>query len=68
MIRFLKNLKVLARASNMTVVVSVDSNLIDTSIKNTLDYLSDVVLQLTSFKEHSELKIGEYDGTISLLK
>jgi hypothetical protein len=26
------------------------------------------VLKLTSFKEHQELKIGEYDGTIKLLK
>jgi len=25
-------------------------------------------VKLTSFKEHQELKIGEYDGTIKLLK
>ena len=25
-------------------------------------------MKLTSFKEHSELKIGEYDGTVKLLK
>ena len=42
--------------------------MIEKGIQASLDFLSDVVIKLTSFKEHSELKIGEYDGTIALLK
>lgn len=67
-IRFLRNLKTLARASNMIVLISVDANLVSEQIQHSLEYVGDCVLKLTSFKEHTELKIGEYDGTIQLLK
>jgi len=52
----------------MICVVSVDPELIGQQIQGNLEYLGDVVLKLTSFKEHSEKKIGEYDGTIQILK
>ena len=52
----------------MVCVVSVDPELIGQQIQGNLEYLGDVVLKLTSFKEHSEKKIGEYDGTIQILK
>lgn len=68
MIRFVRNLKTLARASNMTVLISVDANLVGSHIQNSLEHLCDTVIKLTSFKEHTELKIGEYDGTIQLVK
>jgi hypothetical protein len=29
---------------------------------------ADLVLKVTSFKDHSEMKIGDYDGTLRLLK
>lgn len=64
LMRFVKNLKALVRASNMTVLISVDSNLLDERVQHSLEHLSDTVIKLTSFKEHSELQIGEYDGTI----
>lgn len=48
----------------MTVVLSVDQNLISQALSNKIEYLADAALKLTSFKEHIELKIGEYDGTI----
>ena len=68
MVRFLKNLKALIRASNAVCIVSVDRELLSPKIFQNLECLGDIVVQLTSFKEHSELKIGEYDGTIKLLK
>ncbi len=49
-------------------MISVDQDLLSTKIVNNLGYLGDIVLKLTSFKEHAELKIGEYDGTINILK
>ena len=52
----------------MTVVLSVDQNLISQALSNKIEYLADAALKLTSFKEHIELKIGEYDGTIQLVK
>ena len=35
---------------------------------NNLKYLADQVLQVTSFKDHSEMRIGDYDGTLRILK
>lgn len=64
LIRFLRNLKALVRASNLICLISVDPELLSQRIQNNLDNLADIVLKLTSFKEHSELKIGDYDGTI----
>lgn len=49
-------------------MISVDQDLLSTKIVNNLWYLGDIVFKLTSFKEHAELKIGEYDGTINILK
>ena len=68
MIRFLKNLKALVRASNAVCIISVDQDLVSPKIFQNLEHLGDIVFKLTSFKEHAELKIGEYDGTIKLLK
>ena len=33
-----------------------------------LTYLADSVLQITSFKDHAEIKIFDYDGTLRILK
>lgn len=52
----------------MVCVISVDPELLSQRIQANLQNLADVVLKLTSFMEHTELKIGEYDGTIQLLK
>ena len=68
MIRFIRNLKSLVRASNVTCLISVDQELLSDKIRNNLTYWADSVLKLTSFKEHQELKIGEYDGTVKLVK
>jgi len=73
LIRFIKNLKSLVRASNCTCLVSVDPNLLPLTqgqprVQANLENLADLVLQLTSFKEQAELKIGDYDGTIKLVK
>lgn len=42
--------------------------MLNKEMANHLVFLADQVLKLTSFKDHSELKIGEYDGTIRLVK
>lgn len=68
LLQFLNNLKALVRTSNAVCMISVDQELISNRIQGNLEYLGDIVLKLTSFKEHQELKIGEYDGTIKLLK
>lgn len=68
MVRFLRNYKALVRASNAIGIISVDQDLLPPKIANMLDFLGDTVVKLTSFKEHSELKIGDYDGTIKLQK
>ena len=73
LIRFLKNLKALVRASNCACLVSVDPGLLpltqgEPRVQANLENLADVILQLTSFKEQAELKIGDYDGTIKLQK
>ena len=67
-IRFLRSLKSLVRSLNGVCLISVDENLLDKHVKNHLDFLADSVLKLTSFKDHQEMKIGDYDGTIKLLK
>jgi hypothetical protein len=61
-------LKALVRQSNAVCLISCDKNLIDQVISNNLEHIGDTVLKLTSFKEHTELKIGEYDGTLQILK
>lgn len=37
-------------------------------VVNNLVFLADLVLNITSFKDNAEMKIGEYDGTIQLVK
>jgi hypothetical protein len=46
----------------------VEERVLDRFLVNNLVYLADQVWQLTSFKDHKEMQIGEYDGTIRLLK
>lgn len=49
-------------------MIQVDESLISKHVYNNLFFLSDMVVKLTSFKDHSEMKIGDYDGTLRLLK
>ena len=63
----------MVRASNCACLVSVDPGLLpltqgEPRVQANLENLADVILQLTSFKEQAELKIGDYDGTIQLVK
>ena len=37
-------------------------------VVSNLKYIADQVLQITSFKDHAEMRIGEYDGTLRVLK
>ena len=68
MIRFLRNLKALIRATNAVCLISVEESLLNKNLTANMSYLADQVLQVTSFKDHAEMKIGEYDGTLKLLK
>lgn len=68
MIRFLRNLKTMLRASNAVCLIQADEDLLSKFLFNNLFFLSDLVIKLTSFKDHMEMKIGEYDGTLRLLK
>ncbi len=68
MIRFLRNLKTLVRATNCVCFLSVDEELLSKSLLNHTVYLSDLVLKINSFKDHVEMQIGEYDGVIKFLK
>ncbi len=67
-IRFLKCLKTLIRSTNCVCIVSVEEQLLPPQIKNHLVSLADSVLSITSFKDHAEMKISDYDGTLKLLK
>ena len=49
-------------------MISVEESLLSTHLMNNLKYLADQVLQVTSFKDHSEMRIGDYDGTLRILK
>ena len=68
MVRFLRNLKTLVRATNCVCLISVEESLLKPHLTSNLRFLADQVIQVTSFKDHSEMKIGEYDGTLKLLK
>ena len=68
MVRFLRNLKTLVRATNCVCLISVEESLLKPHLASNLRFLADQILQVTSFKDHSEMKIGEYDGTLKLLK
>lgn len=52
MIRFLRNLKSLMRATNGVLMIQVDEELLSKHLFNNLFYLSDLVYKLTSFKDH----------------
>ena len=52
MIRFLRNLKALIRASNAVCLIQVDEDLLSTQVFNNLFLTADLVLKLTSFKDH----------------
>lgn len=43
-------------------------SLLQSHLVNNLKFLADQVIQITSFKDHSEMRIGEYDGTLKILK
>ena len=49
-------------------LISVDENLLAKFVTNNLVYLSDHVIKIVSFKDHPEMKISDYDGTLRLLK
>ena len=68
MIRFLRCLQTLVKATNCVCLISVQESLLQPHLVNNLKYIADQVLQITSFKDHSEMKIGEYDGTLKILK
>ena len=67
-IRFLRNLRTLVRATNCVCLISVDESLMSRFVQENLISLADLVLKLVSFKDHSEMKIGDYDGTLRLAK
>ena len=67
-IRFLMNLKSLIRTTNCVFMIQVDEDLISRYLFNNLFFMSDLVLKITSFKDNIEMKIGDYDGTIRILK
>ena len=67
-IRLLRNLKALIRSLNGVCLITVDEDLLPKRLANHLTYLADAVYKLTSFKDHQEIKIGDYDGTVKLIK
>ena len=56
------------RATNCVCLISVDESLLNKFVYANLFNQADLVLKLTSFKDHSEMKIGDYDGTLRLAK
>eukprot|EP00347_Sterkiella_histriomuscorum_P018973 403343453 len=68
MIRFLRNLKSLIRATNGVLMIQVDEDLLSKFVYNNLFFEADLVVKLTSFQDHQEMIIGEYDGTLRFLK
>ena len=68
LIRFMRNLKTLVRATNCVCLISVQEQLLPRFVANNLVYLADQVLSITSFKDHAEMRIGDYDGTLRLIK
>ena len=58
----------MVRATNCVCLISVDENLLAKFVTDNLIYLADHVIKLTSFKDHTEMKISDYDGTLRLLK
>lgn len=68
LIRFLRHLKALVRSLNGVCLISLDEDLMSKSMVGHIVYLADTVLKLTSFKDHQEMKIGDYDGTVKILK
>ena len=67
-VRFLKCLRTLIRSTNCVCMISVEEQLLPPTVKNHLVALADSVVSITSFKDHTEMKIGDYDGTLKLLK
>jgi PAXNEB protein len=67
-IKFLRNLKSLVKQLNGVCLISLDQDLLSAYLTSHLTFLADSVFKLTSFKDHQEMKIGEYDGTIKLVK
>ena len=58
----------MVRATNCVCLISVEESLLTPFLVNNLKYLAEHVLQVTSFKDHAEMRIGEYDGTLRILK
>lgn len=65
---FLRSLKALVRSLNGVCLISVDEDLLPKPVANHLAYLADSIFKLTSFKDHQESAIGDYDGTIKFIK
>ena len=68
LIRFLRCLQAMVRATNCVCLISVEESLLSPHLMNNLKFVADQVLQITSFKDHSEMRIGDYDGTLRVLK
>ncbi|TNV73412.1 hypothetical protein FGO68_gene145 [Halteria grandinella] len=68
MVKFLRSLKALVRSLNGVCLISVDEELLSKPLAAHLFYHSDSLISLTSFKDHLESKLGDYDGTLKLLK
>ena len=66
--RFLKSLKTLVRATNCTCLLTCDEQLMSPEQSKFLQYFADAVWSITSFKDHTSMRIGEYDGTLKLVK
>jgi hypothetical protein len=49
-VRFIRNLKSMVKASNAVCLISVDETLISKFIINNITYMADLVLKITSFK------------------
>ena len=67
-VKFLRNFKALLRSLNGVCLLSVDEDLLPKALIPHLTFTADLALKLTSFKDHQELTLGDYDGTLKLVK
>mmetsp|Transcript_18639 Transcript_18639/g.25145 ORF Transcript_18639/g.25145 Transcript_18639/m.25145 type:complete len:118 (+) Transcript_18639:2089-2442(+) len=58
----------MVRATNCVCLISVQESLLGEHLVSNLKYLADQVLQVSSFKDNAEMRIGDYDGTLRMLK
>jgi archaellum biogenesis ATPase FlaH len=67
-VKFVRNLKALMHSVNGVCLITVDEDLLPKTFVPHLTLHADLILKLTSFLDHQELRIGDYDGTLKLLK